>query len=100
LLREARRARRDEVRHTAVQGLVEAQTSRDGAMRRAMQSVAADECRDAELAWAVHAWAMPRLTDYERRTVERAMKDAVAEIATRDPRTASLLFSAERTAIA
>ncbi len=146
LLRDARRARRDEVRHTAmttrlarrhgvtprlpdapapsrtrplfevalenavegciretygaVQGLVEAQTSRDETMRRAMQSIAADECRHAELAWAVHAWAMPRLTDDERRAVERAMKDAVAEIAARDPRTASILFSAERTAIA
>jgi hypothetical protein len=139
LLREARRARRDEVRHTAmttrlarrhgasprrpeapaqtrlrtlfevalenavegciretygaVQGLVEAQTSRDATMRRAMQSLATDECRHAELAWAVHAWAMPRLTDDERRAVERAMKDAIAEIAARDPRTASLLFS-------
>jgi len=146
LLRAARRARRDEVRHTAmttrlarrhgasprlpeapapasartlfevalenavegcvretygaVQGLVEAQTSRDVTLRRAMQSIAADECRHAELAWAVHAWAMPRLTDDERRAVELAMKDAVAEIAARDPRTASVLFSAERTAIA
>ena len=149
LLRDARRARRDEVRHTAmttrlarrrgasprlpeapdlclandlggppprtrtlfemalenavegcvretygaVQGLVEARTSPDATMRRAMQAIATDECRHAELAWAVHAWAMPRLTDDERRTVERAMKDAIAEIATRDPRTASLLFS-------
>ncbi len=140
LLRDARRARRDEVRHTAmtarlarrrgasprmpeaparavrartlfevalenavegcvretygaVQGLVEAQTSRDVPMRRAMQSIAGDECRHAELAWAVHAWAMPRLTDDERRSVERAMKEAIAEIAARDPRTASLLFS-------
>jgi hypothetical protein len=146
LLRAARRARRDEVRHTAmttrlarrhgasfrlpeapgpartrtlfevalenavegciretygaVQGLVEAETSRDATMRRAMKSIAADECRHAELAWAVHAWAMPRLTEDERRAVERAMKDAVAEIAARDPRTASLLFSEERTAIA
>jgi hypothetical protein len=146
LLREARRARRDEMRHTAmttrlarrhgasprlpeapaparartlfdvalenavegcvresygaVRGLVEAQTSPDPTMRRAMQSIAGDECRHAELAWAVHAWAMPRLTGDERRAVERAMKDAVAEIAARDPRTASILFSEERTAIA
>jgi len=146
LLRAARRARRDEVRHTAmttrlarrhgasprlpeapapsrartlfevalenavegcvretygaVQGLVEARTSFDPTMRRAMQSIAADECRHAELAWAVHTWALPRLTEDERRAVELAMKDAVAEIAARDPRTASVLFSAERTAIA
>ncbi len=139
LLRAARRARRDEVRHTAmtthlarrrrgsprlpeapapartrtllevalenavegcvretygaVQGLVEARTSPDATMRRAMQSIAADECRHAELAWAVHAWAMARLGEHERRAVQRAMKDAIAEIAARDPRTASLLFS-------
>jgi hypothetical protein len=139
LLRAARRARRDEVRHTAmtarlarerggsprlpeapapirartllevaienavegcvretygaVQGLVEAHTSRDRGIRHAMKSIAADECRHAELAWAVHAWAMPRLSADERVEVERAMKDAIAEIAARDPRTASLLFS-------
>jgi hypothetical protein len=58
-----------------------------------MKSIAADECRHAELAWAVHAWAMPRLSATERLQVERAMKDAIAEIAARDPRTASLLFS-------
>jgi hypothetical protein len=139
LLRAARCARRDEVRHTAmtarlarerggsprlpeapapirarpllevaienavegcvretygaVQGLVEAQTSRDRGIRRAMMSIAADECRHAELAWAVHGWAMPRLSANERLQVERAMKDAIAEIAARDSRTASLLFS-------
>jgi len=36
---------------------------------------------------------MARLGDDERLAVQRAMKDAIAEIATRDPRTASLLFS-------
>jgi hypothetical protein len=155
LLRDARRARRDEIRHTAmtarlarsrgaspqvlrlpesplqahakagqavrslfemalenavegcvretygaVVGLVEAQTSPDASLRRAMRSIAADECRHAELAWAVHAWALPRLSSEERRRVESAMRDAVAEIARRDPRAASLLFPTERTAIA
>ena len=80
-------------RDVRVQGLVEARTSPDATMRRAMQSIATDECRHSELAWAVHAWVMPRLTDDERRAVERAMNDALAEIAARDPRTASLLFS-------
>jgi hypothetical protein len=146
LRRDARRARRDEVRHTAmttrlarrrgvtpavpdrpstmhvralvevavenaVEGrvretygaliaLVEAFSSPDRSLRRPMRAIAADECRHAELAWAVHAWAMLRLTDDERRAVARAMKDAIAEIAARDPRTASVLFNAERTAIA
>jgi hypothetical protein len=149
LLRDARRARRDEVRHTAmtarlarsrgasprlpeapvrsaagaarplfdialenavegcvretygaVAGLVEAETSRDASLQRAMKQIAADECRHAELAWEVHAWVMPRLTTDERRRVESAMRAAVAEIARRDPRAMSLLFSADRTAIA
>ncbi len=43
----------------AVRGLVEAQTSRDRGIRHARKSIAADECRHAELAWAVHAWAIP-----------------------------------------
>jgi hypothetical protein len=79
----------------AVLGLVEARTARDATLRRAMQSIASDECRHAELAWAVHAWAMPRLTEGERRAVDRAMTAAVAEIAARDPATASMLFSSE-----
>jgi hypothetical protein len=139
LLRGARRARRDEVRHTAVTsrlararggfprlpaapprkpvrslfeialenavegcvretygavaGLVEAQTSADASLRRAMRSIAADECRHAELAWAVHAWALPKLSKDEQRRVENAMRDAVAEVAARDPRAAALLFA-------
>jgi hypothetical protein len=148
LLRDARRARRDEVRHTAmtarlarsrggvprlpeppaaraaaarplfemalenavegcvretygaVAGLVEAQTSGDATLRRAMRSIAADECRHAELAWAVHEWAMARLSDEERRRVKESMREAIAEIAKQDPRGASLLFSEDRLAIA
>jgi hypothetical protein len=141
MLRDARRARRDEVRHTAmttrlarragtavrmpdappsapvrslfevalenavegcvretygaVAGLVDAQTARDGSRRRAMRAIAADECRHAELAWAVHAWAMPRLSHAERLRVESAMRDTVAEIARRDPQAAALLFAGE-----
>ena len=124
LLRDVRRARRDEVRHTvmmsrlarrfggtprafeappasatrslfaiavenavegcvretygAVVGLVEARVSRDPDVRRSMRSIAADECRHAELAWAVAAWVLPRLTAAERDAVERATQDAVA----------------------
>lgn len=123
LLRDARRARRDEVRHTAmmsrlarryggrprscevappspprslfevamenavegcvretygaVVGLVEGRVSSDPDVRRAMRSIAADECRHAELAWAVARWALPRLTAQEREAVERATQSAV-----------------------
>ncbi len=145
LLRDARRARRDEVRHTAMTarlaktrgacprmpeaprsaparllfevalenavegcvretygalaGLVEAQTARDGLLGRAMRSIAGDECRHAELAWAVHAWVAPRLSVDERQRVENAMREAVAEIAVRDARGAALLFASGPTAV-
>ncbi len=139
MLNDVRRARRDEIRHTAITarlarergasirmpdapkhapirrlldvavenavegcvretygavlGLVEAETAADPSTRRAMRSLAIDECRHAELAWAVHAWALPQLTSVERLRVETAMRDAVGEIAARDARTAALLFS-------
>jgi hypothetical protein len=139
LLRDARRARRDEVRHTAMTarlarvrgasarmpeapppatvrslfevalenavegcvretygalvGLVGARWARGGALAHAVQSIARDECRHAELAWAVHAWMAPRLSADERRRVHDAMREAVAEIAARDPRGAALLFA-------
>jgi hypothetical protein len=145
LLRDARRARRDEVRHTAMTarlarvrgacarlpdapppaaarslfevalenavegcvretygalaGLVEAQTAADGPLARALRSIAGDECRHAELAWAVHAWAAPRLSTDERRRVQDAMREAVAEIAARDPRGAAILFASGPTAV-
>lgn len=35
----------------------QAQHSTDPAVRRAMQAIAVDELRHAELAWAIHAWA-------------------------------------------
>jgi hypothetical protein len=127
LRREARRARRDEIRHTAmmarlarrfggrpespdapgtvparsllaiavenavegcvretygaVVGLIEAGGSSDREVRRAMESIGADECRHAELAWAVAEWVMPRLTAEERAVVRQAARDAVADLA-------------------
>ncbi len=139
LLQDARRARRDEQRHTvmmtalarrngcrdvrlpdaplaapvrslfemalenavegcvretygAVVGLIEGETSTSRAVRSALRSVAVDECRHAELAWAVHAWVMPQLSATEAADVRSAMQTAIAEIAARDPRTAEQLF--------
>ncbi|MEO8876438.1 MAG: hypothetical protein ABI461_12685 [Polyangiaceae bacterium] len=139
LLRDSRRARRDEQRHTAmmmrlarrngtdarlpdepiaapvrslldvalenavegcvretygaVVGLIEGETSPEAAIRKTMRAVAADECRHAELAWAVHAWAMPQLSAAERERVRAAMRVAIDEIAERDAETAALLFN-------
>ncbi len=138
LLRDARRAKRDEQRHTvtmaglarrngceakmpetpqikpirtlfemalenavegcvretygAVVGLIEGETSPSSSVRRAMRSVSADECRHAELAWAVHAWAMPQLSPNEAREVEIAMRAAIDEIAEGDAKISAMLF--------
>ena len=127
LLYDARRAKRDEIRHTAmmarlarrfggtprspqapgatpvrslmaiavenavegcvretygaVVGLMEARGSSDPDVRRAMETIGADECSHAELSWAVDAWVMPRLTAAERAAVDDAARRAVAELA-------------------
>ena len=84
----------------AVAGLVEAQTSRDASVRRAMRCIAYDECRHAELAWAVHAWVLPRLSRGERTRVESAMQRAIAELEALHPRGAGLVFEAVGSAAA
>lgn len=138
LLRDARRARRDEQRHTAMMmrlarrngteaqlpsapkpmpvrslldvalenavegcvretygaviGLIEGETAPEASIRKAMRAVATDECRHADLAWAVHAWAMPQLSAEQALCVQAAMSVAIAEIAAKDAATAELLF--------
>ncbi|MGH7285663.1 MAG: ferritin-like domain-containing protein [Polyangiaceae bacterium] len=82
--------------HGAVIGLIEADTAPDASVRKAMRSIASDECRHAELAWAVHAWGMPQLSRAEARRVQDAMGEAIAKIAARDPRTAGLLFHGDQ----
>jgi hypothetical protein len=77
----------------AVMGLVEAKTGADEETRRALQAVAADECEHAELAWAVHDWAMSRLAPAQREQIREHMHDAIEAIATRNPRAAKMLFA-------
>jgi hypothetical protein len=52
--------------------------ARDGAVRRAMRSIARDELRHAELAWAIAAWAAGKLTRSERARVRAARDGAVS----------------------
>jgi hypothetical protein len=85
----------------AVMGLVEAKRGADACARRALRAVAVDECRHAELAWAVHAWTMSQLQATQRDRIQERMNEAIEEIASRDPRTAELLFQrAMRTQLA
>jgi hypothetical protein len=76
----------------AVMGLVEAKRGADQDTRRALHAVAADECRHAELAWAVHRWVIPRLSNAQAAQIRSAMNQAMQEIALRDSRSAQLLF--------
>jgi hypothetical protein len=64
----------------ALLAFVEALSSPDPSLRRAMRSIAEDECRHAELAWSVHAWALPRLLPAERRRVVEALRAATREL--------------------
>ncbi|MBX3191091.1 MAG: hypothetical protein KF819_29105 [Labilithrix sp.] len=50
-------------------------------VRRVMKSVYRDETAHAALAWDVHAWILERLSAEERARVERAMRDALDELA-------------------
>jgi len=49
-------------------------------LRKALQPIARDEVRHAQLAWEIHAWALSKLTASARRRVERAMADAAARL--------------------
>lgn len=76
----------------AVVGLIEARTSTDPVVRRAMQSIAEDECRHAQLSWDVGSWILPRLTAAERAAIALATKEAVEALARDgDPRIVRLL---------
>jgi hypothetical protein len=64
----------------ALLAFVEALSSPDPSLRRAMRTIAEDECRHAELAWSVHAWALPRLRPAERKRVEDALREAARDV--------------------
>jgi len=51
-------------------------------IRRAMRAIAVDEAEHASLAWAVDAWARPRLAAGERAQVKAAREQARAQLIT------------------
>jgi hypothetical protein len=58
----------------------QARHARDGAVRRAMRSIARDELRHAELAWTIATWADGKLTRAERLRVHAARDGAVSDL--------------------
>jgi hypothetical protein len=65
----------------ALLALWQAKTAADPLVRRTMAAIAPDEVRHAELAWAVDAWARPRLSAKARARVTAASDAALAELA-------------------
>lgn len=75
--------------HNAVEGCVHEsfaalvaahQATRAKRARGVFEVLAKDELRHGQLAWDLHAWLLPQLSDEERATVERAQLAAFAEL--------------------
>ncbi len=64
----------------ALVGAHQAMRASDPVVAHAMQSVADDEIKHAELSWAIAAWLEPQLTTEERLRIERARRDAIVSL--------------------
>jgi rubrerythrin len=65
----------------ALQATYQAETAADPRVRRVMAQIAEDETRHAQLAWEIHAWLEPRLSDGQRAQVRAARVEALASLA-------------------
>jgi hypothetical protein len=45
-----------------------------------MESIARDECEHADLGFEIAAWALPRLEQHERETIQVAMRAAMNDL--------------------
>ena len=66
----------------ALLAVYQSRAAADAAIREAMASIAPDETRHAELAWAIDEWAQQRLDADAQQRVGRARREAVAALAT------------------
>ena len=67
-----------------IAALQQAKASPDRQLASMLTSIAIDEQRHADLAWAVHAWLSPRLTASERARVRLAMREALGTMFDRE----------------
>lgn len=65
----------------ALQATFQAARAEDPAVKRVMTRIAEDETRHAALAWAIAAWAEPRLEEEERFAIECARVRAIEALA-------------------
>jgi hypothetical protein len=64
----------------ALVAMHQAERAREPSVARAMQAIAEDEARHAELAWAIHRWVMTRLSPQGRQRVRAAQAHALAHL--------------------
>jgi hypothetical protein len=64
----------------ALVAMLQARTSREPIVRRAMRRIAQDEIRHATLSWAIDAWARGRLPAADRRRLDEVRRRAVASL--------------------
>jgi hypothetical protein len=66
--------------HAALLATWQAQAAADPALRRAMQIIARDETRHAEVSWALARWAHQRLSPEQRAAVGATRSAALAKL--------------------
>ena len=64
----------------ALEACHQARFASDPAVRAAMLTIAHDESQHAELAWAIHRWAIRQLSRDARARVEAALRDAAQSV--------------------
>jgi hypothetical protein len=64
----------------AVVAAYQARAAADPAIRTVMHTIAGDETMHAQLAWQIHAWLTPKLSDNDRDVVADAARRARAEL--------------------
>ncbi|MBZ4336145.1 hypothetical protein [Corallococcus sp. AS-1-12] len=58
----------------------QARSAEDARVRESLGAIAPDELRHAELSWAIHAWALERLSPEARERVDSARREAWREL--------------------
>ncbi len=61
-------------------GLWQQQRAEDELFRTVIAHVTEDECRHAQLSWAIHEWVMPQLSTAEQARIRQAQVEAVEQL--------------------
>lgn len=64
----------------ASRAMIQAQTAANPIVRRELAQIARDEVEHAELSWEFAAWLSERLGNAQRRSIRRAMREALVRL--------------------